>query len=58
MIHFESAEDRRISPVRAGVPVKVEIEDPLEDAHAPSTKKQKQAPDQVTLSLSLLVISL
>uniref|UniRef100_A0A7C9E191 TRF2/HOY1 PH-like domain-containing protein n=1 Tax=Opuntia streptacantha TaxID=393608 RepID=A0A7C9E191_OPUST len=46
MIHFESAEDRRMSPVRARVPVKVEIEDPLEDAHAPSTKKQKQAPDQ------------
>lgn len=56
MVHFASSEDRQ-RPLQ--MPVKLEIEDPLDDEHGPSNKKQKQssALDQLATGNTMFAIT-
>lgn len=56
MVHFASSEGRQ-RPLQ--MPVKLEIEDPLDDEHGPSNKKQKQssAPDQLATGNTMFAIT-
>lgn len=56
MVHFASSEGRQRL---LQMPVKLEIEDPLDDEHGPSNKKQKQssAPDQLATGNTMFAIT-